>query len=137
MILVTGATGHLGNAVIQSLVKKGVPAHEITALVRDENKAVHLKDQGIQMRVGNYNDYDSLKEALRGVDKLLLISSNELADSLIQQKDVINAAKENGVQYIVYTSMEIHDYETTAIPFVTRFIKRQLIILKRPELPIL
>jgi NAD(P)H dehydrogenase (quinone) len=123
MILVTGATGHLGNAAIQSLLKKGVPAHEITALVRDENKAVNLKDQGIQIRIGNYNDYNSLKEALQGVDKLLLISSNEVADSLVQQKNVINAAKENGVQHIVYTGMEIKNYDTTAIPFVSQVHK--------------
>jgi len=123
MILVTGATGHLGNAAIQSLLKKGVPAHEITALVRDENKAVNLKDQGIQIKIGNYNDYNSLKEALQGVDKLLLISSNEVADSLIQQKSVINAAKENGVGHIVYTGMEIKNYETTAIPFVSQVHK--------------
>ena len=130
MILVTGATGHLGNAAIQSLLKKGVPAHKITALVRDENKAVHLKDQGIQIRLGNYNDYNSLKEALRGVDKLLLISSNEVADSLVQQKNVINAAKENGVQHIVYTGMEIKNYDTTAIPFVSQVHKATADYLK-------
>jgi NAD(P)H dehydrogenase (quinone) len=130
MILVTGATGHLGNAAIQSLLKKGVPAHKITALVRDENKAVHLKDQGIQIRLGNYNDYNSLKEALRGVDKLLLISSNEVADSLVQQKNVINAAKEKGVQHIVYTGMEIKNYDTTAIPFVSQVHKATADYLK-------
>jgi NAD(P)H dehydrogenase (quinone) len=130
MILVTGATGHLGNAAIQSLLKKGVPAHEITALVRDENKAVNLKDQGIQIKIGNYNDYNSLKEALQGVDKLLLISSNEVADSLEQQKNVINAAKENGVQHIVYTGMEIKNYETTAIPFVSQVHKATTDYLK-------
>lgn len=123
MILVTGATGHLGNAAIQSLLKKGIPAHEITALVRDENKAVNLKNQGVQIRIGNYNDFNSLKEALKGIDKLLLISSNEVADSLVQQKNVINAAKENGVQHIVYTGMEIKNYETTAIPFVSQVHK--------------
>jgi NAD(P)H dehydrogenase (quinone) len=123
MILVTGATGHLGNAAIQSLLKRGVPAREITALVRDENKAAHLKDKGIQIRIGNYNDYNSLKKALQGVDKLLQISSNEVGDSLGQQKNVISAAKENGVGHIVYTGMEIQDYEETAIPFVTQVHK--------------
>ena len=47
-MLVTGATGHLGNAAIQSLLNKGVPAHEIIALVRDENKAAGLKSKGVQ-----------------------------------------------------------------------------------------
>jgi NAD(P)H dehydrogenase (quinone) len=119
MILVTGATGHLGNAAIQSLLKKGVPAREITALVRDETKAVNLKNQGIQIKIGNYNDYNSLVDALEGVDKLFLISSNDVTgDTLLQHKNVINAAKGNGVQHIVYISQEIKDDETTAIPFV-------------------
>lgn len=119
MILVTGATGHLGNAAIRSLLEKGVPANKITALARDENKAVNLSEQGVQIKIGNYNDYDSLKEALQGVDKLFLISSNDVeADTLLQHKNVINAAKENGVQHIVYISQEIKDDETTAIPFV-------------------
>jgi len=130
MILVTGATGHLGNAAIQSLLNKGVRANEITALIRDENKAIHLKNQGIQLRIGNYNDYNSLKAALQGVEKLLLVSSNEVADSLIQQKNVIDAAKENGVQHIVYTSMEIKNYDTTAIPFVSQVHKTTTDYLK-------
>jgi len=119
MILVTGATGHLGNAAIQSLLKKGIPAHEITALVRDENKAANLSEQGVLLKTGNYNDYNSLVDALKGVHKLFLISSNDVAaDTLLQHKNVINAAKENGVQHIVYISQEIMDDETTAIPFV-------------------
>lgn len=131
MILVTGATGHLGNAAIQSLLNKGVPANEITALVRDENKAAHLKGKGIQIKIGNYNDYNSLKEALQGADKLLLISSNEvMADTLAQHKNVINAAKENGVKHIVYTSMDIKDFETTAIPYVVQVHKDTVDYLK-------
>jgi NAD(P)H dehydrogenase (quinone) len=119
MILVTGATGYLGNAAIQSLLKKGVSPHEIAALVRDENKAANLSEQGVQLKTGNYNDYNSLVDALKGVDKLFLISSNDVAaDTLLQHKNVINAAKKNGVQYIVYISQEIKDDETTAIPFV-------------------
>ena len=119
MILVTGATGHLGNAAIRSLLEKGVPANKITALVRDENKAGNLSEQGVHLKTGNYNDYNSLVDALEGVDKLFLISSNDVAaDTLLQHKNVINAAKENGVQHIVYISQEIKDDETTAIPFV-------------------
>lgn len=119
MILVTGATGHLGNAAIRSLLEKGVPASKITALVRDENKAANLSEQGVQLKTGNYNDYNSLVDALEGVDKLFLISSNDVAaDTLLQHKNVINASKENGLQHIVYISQEIKDDETTAIPFV-------------------
>src|SRR5215216_2610669 len=114
MILVTGATGHLGNAGIQSLLAKGVPANEITALVRDKNKAANLSELGVHLKTGNYNDYESLVKALEGVDKIFLISSNDMtSDPLIQHKNVINAAKENGVQHIVYISQEVNDDEQT------------------------
>lgn len=119
MILITGATGGLGNATIQSLLAKGVQPNEITALVRNENKAADLKNKGVQIKVGDYNDYGSLKAALTGVDKLLLISSNEMVDRLIQHKNVINAAKENGVRHIVYTGIDIRGFEETAIPHVS------------------
>ncbi|MEO7048663.1 MAG: SDR family oxidoreductase [Ferruginibacter sp.] len=119
MILITGATGGLGNATIDSLLQKGVPANNIIALVRDETKATNMKQKGIQIRVGNYNDYHSLKDALSGVDKLLLISSNEMVDRLVQHKNVIDAAIENNVAHIIYTGIDIRSFEDTAIPHVS------------------
>jgi NAD(P)H dehydrogenase (quinone) len=120
MILITGATGHLGKDVIQSLLHKGVPAEDIIALVRDENKAKDLVEKGIQIKIGNYHDYDSLKEALRGVDKLLLVSSNGIVDRLNQHKNVINAAIENNVKHIVYTSIDIKSFKDTVISHVSQ-----------------
>lgn len=119
MILVTGATGNFGNATIQFLLKKGISASEISALVRDENKAAELKAQGVNIKIGDYDNYNSLKNALQGVDKLLLISSNEPFKGLEQQMNVINAAKETGVKHIVYTGLETKTFENSAIPFVT------------------
>jgi len=120
MILVTGATGHLGKATIDSLLEKGTPAGSIAALVRSENKATELKDKGVQIRVADYTDYKALKIALAGVEKLLLVSSSDMSDRLTQHKNVINAAIENGVKHIAYTSIDINDFETTAIPYVTQ-----------------
>lgn len=135
MILITGATGHLGSATIKSLLSKGFPASEIAALVRDENKAAGLKDMGVQIKTGQYNDYDSLKNALRGVDKLLLISSNEMVDRLVQHKNVINAAKENGVKHIIYTGIDIKSFEETAIPHVSKIHKDTADYLKETGIP--
>ncbi|MBC7796099.1 MAG: SDR family oxidoreductase, partial [Pyrinomonadaceae bacterium] len=42
MILITGATGQLGTAIIRHLLKR-TSADKIAALVRDENKAVDFK----------------------------------------------------------------------------------------------
>ncbi|MDJ1478868.1 SDR family oxidoreductase [Cytophagaceae bacterium YF14B1] len=135
MILVTGATGGLGNATIQALLKKGFPANEISALVRDEHKAADLKSAGIQIKIGNYNEYDSLKTALVGVDKLLLVSSNEMVDRLVQHKNVINAALENGVKHIVYTGIDIVSYETTVIPYVSQIHKDTADYLQEVGIP--
>jgi NAD(P)H dehydrogenase (quinone) len=118
MILVTGATGHFGNAALQTLLKKGIPASKITALVRDEKKAGDLKNQGITVKTGNYDDYESLEKAFEGVDKLLFISSNDPEHGLDQHKNVLNAAKKNNVGHIVYTSQETRNGKHTSIPFV-------------------
>lgn len=123
MMLVTGATGHLGNAAIESLLNKGVPAGDITAFVRDENKAAGLKAKGVRIKTGHYNDYHSLKNALQGVDKLLFVSSSDRGDRLVQHKNVINAAIENDVKHIVYTGIDIKSYATTAIPYVSQIHK--------------
>ena len=120
MILVTGATGHLGTATIKSLLEKGIAANDIAALVRDENKGTGLKEKGVQIKLGDYTNYESLKNALQGVDKLLLVSSSDMSDRLIQHKNVINAAKENGVKHIVYTGIDIKSFEATAIPYVSQ-----------------
>ena len=105
MIFIAAATSQLGNLVIQSLLEK-IPASQIIAGVRDTNKAQNLSDKGITLRIANYNDPDGLERALLGVDKLLLISSGDIAASRQQQHaNVIDAAKKAGVGLIAYTSI--------------------------------
>jgi len=110
MILVTGATGNLGKATINSLLNKGILANNIAALVRDESKSTEFKSKGIQVRIGDYQNFDSLKSSFEDVDKLLLISSSsEIAQRFEQHKNVINAAKVAGVNHIIYTSFDMKD----------------------------
>lgn len=135
MILITGATGHLGTATINSLLDKGTPANQITALVRDENKAADLKAKGVQLRIGDYKNYDSLKAALQGIEKVLLVSSSDLDDRLTQHKNVINAAKENGVKHIVYTSIDIKSFDHSSIPYVSQIHIDTANYIREVELP--
>jgi len=110
MILVTGATGNLGKATINSLLNKGISAKNIAALLRDESKSAEFKSKGIQVRIGDYQNFDSLKSAFQDVEKLLLISSSSvIAQRFEQHKNVINAAKETGVSHIIYTSFDMKD----------------------------
>lgn len=102
MIAITGASGHLGKATIGFLINKIDPAN-IIAVVRDPEK---MKDfPGIQVRVADYDDAASLRDALSGVKTLLQISSASYGDHATQQeKNVVDAASGAGVQHIVYTS---------------------------------
>lgn len=104
MILVTGATGGFGNNAIRALLKKGVPASQIAALVRDVSKAGDLKALGVAIRTGNYSDYDSLLSAFRGADQLLFVSGSEVEERAAQHDHVVRAAMEAGVDHVVYTS---------------------------------
>jgi NAD(P)H dehydrogenase (quinone) len=135
MILITGATGHFGKAAIHSLLEKGVAAKHITALVRHENKAAELIEKGIQVKTGDYHDYGSLKVALKGVDKLLLVSSSDLNDRLAQHRNVIDAAKENGIKHIAYTSIDIKSFEASVIPLVSQIHSDTADYLKASGIP--
>lgn len=104
-ILVTGATGGLGKAVVENLLKTVGPA-TISVLVRDPAKAADLQAQGVTVKPGDYNDYASLVAAFKGVDKLFLVSGNDIPNRVPQHTNVLNAAKEAGVQHVVYTSFQ-------------------------------
>ena len=77
MIVVTGATGHLGRLVVESLLEK-VSSREIAAVVRDPDKAKDLAARGIEVRRGDYSKPETLRTALAGAHKLLLISTSEV-----------------------------------------------------------
>ncbi|KLV71253.1 SDR family oxidoreductase [Citrobacter sp. MGH110] len=104
MIAITGATGQLGQYVIESLLKT-VPASQIAAIVRNPAKATALSQQGITVRQADYSDEAALTAALQGIDKLLLISSSEVGQRAPQHRNVINAAKAAHVKFIAYTSL--------------------------------
>ncbi len=104
MIVVTGATGQLGRLVIKHLISK-IGASEIIAAVRTPEKARDLSALGVQVREADYSRPETLKAALRGAEKVLLISSSELGQRAEQHRNVIEAAKSEGVSLIAYTSL--------------------------------
>ncbi|MDQ6636491.1 MAG: SDR family oxidoreductase [Candidatus Dormibacteraeota bacterium] len=101
-IAVTGATGQLGRLVVERLLERSVAAEHVVAIVRDPAKAGDLEARGVDVRLGDYADANTLPAALAGVDVLLLISGQ--GRFLAQHAAVIDAARQAGVRRVVYTS---------------------------------
>ena len=113
MILVTGATGHLGQSVVQQL-NQHLEKNEFAVLARNLEKAKPYINDHIEVRHGDFDQPESLIQAFQGIDKLLLISTME-QNRFEQHKNVIDAAKKAGVKHIVYTSLAIQNIETSAV----------------------
>lgn len=101
MILVTGANGHLGHHVVEQLIAK---KQQVVAGVRSPEKAQALAAKGAELRWLDYNKPESFEGALKGVDRVLLISGNEFGKRVEQHSALIAAAKKAGVKLLVYTS---------------------------------
>ncbi len=118
MIIVTGATGKLGRLVIAGLLES-VPPAQIVAAVRTPEKAADLAALGVQVRQADYTEPATLRPALAGADKVLLISSSDLgagSDARVaQHQAVIAAAKGAGIKLLAYTSMLRADTSVLAL----------------------
>lgn len=102
---ITGSTGKFGLTAVKTLLED-VAASDVVALARNEEKAKKLLPAGVEIRPGSYEDVDQLTDSLKGIDRLLFISSQPggKIDRLDQHKNVIKAAKNAGVNFIAYTS---------------------------------
>ncbi|TYP96472.1 NAD(P)H dehydrogenase (quinone) [Tenacibaculum adriaticum] len=112
-ILVTGATGNLGSSVIETLLKN-IPAQNISALVREEERIVEIQAKGITIFQGDYDNVFALESAMANVDTVLLISAGDQGDRMQQHRNVIDTAKKSGVKNIAYTSRAMRNRETLA-----------------------
>lgn len=112
-IAVTGASGQLGRLIVTSLLET-VPAEHVVAIVRNPEKAQDLAGKGVEIRAADYEDASSLAAALKGIDRLVLVSANEIGKRLAQHRNVIEAAKAAGVKLLAYTSL-LHA-DTSALP---------------------
>lgn len=96
-IAITGATGQLGRLAVAALKARGV---QPIALARDPSKGADL---ALETRAFDYLRVDPA--ALKGIDTLVLISSNDFEDRAGQHRRVVAAAKAAGVGRILYTSI--------------------------------
>src|SRR5215212_65413 len=91
-ILVTGATGNVGSAVLDNL---GTTDGNLRTLAHDESSARSLKDRGVEAVVGDFLEPETLGPALEGMSTVLLITPIH-PEQVTQASNVINAAKDSG-----------------------------------------
>lgn len=104
-ILVTGATGKFGSKVMETLLKS-VPADSLAVSVRDTGKAEALKDLGVEIRKGDFDDSETLATTFKGIDRLLIISTDGDNETRIRQHgNAVAAALKAEVKFIAYTSV--------------------------------
>ncbi|MDO3675442.1 NAD(P)H-binding protein [Paenibacillus ehimensis] len=98
-ILVTGATGTVGQHVTELLVKRGSP---VRALSRKPEQARTKLPEGVPISAGNLMKPETLRDALQGVEAMfLIISSDEPGADLNTDPQVVELAEAAGVKRVV------------------------------------
>jgi NAD(P)H dehydrogenase (quinone) len=103
--LVTGAGGQLGRRVLELLLE--AKPGGLLATTRHPDKLADLARRGVEVRKADFDDPASLAAAFKGADRLLLISTDDLANPgkrLVQHRAAVAAAGEAGARHVVYTS---------------------------------
>ena len=106
-ILVTGANGNLGSKIVEQLLLK-TSTDNIVVGVRDinSNKAMQYMEQGIEVRVTDFEDINTLKASFAGIDRLFIVSTFGDYETVIRQHThAVDAAKAAHVKQIVYSSV--------------------------------
>jgi uncharacterized protein YbjT (DUF2867 family) len=103
-ILVTGASGNIGSEIVKQLL--GVaPAFSIKAAVHSRQNVKNVKD-GDRVKVIpiDYNESDTLREALKDVDKLFLLTP-DVPNAAYLASNAVTEAKKAGIRHIVKQSV--------------------------------
>src|SRR5215207_3990544 len=112
LIAVTGATGEVGGRVARRLAERDVRQRLV---VRDPSRAPDLEGAEVA-RASNYDARDEMEAALRDAEILFLVSGEEARNRVEQHKSAVDAAKDAGVERIVYLSW-FHASLDTAFTF--------------------
>jgi uncharacterized protein YbjT (DUF2867 family) len=97
MILITGSTGMFGGRVLECLLRSKAP---VRGLTRSQDKAATIRSRGAEAVVGDLDEPETLPAALRGVDRVFLVSA---MDEHIARREtnLIRAAAASGVRQVV------------------------------------
>src|SRR6266849_6583692 len=129
LVLVTGATGKQGGAVVEALLIRG---HQVRALTRNSasSAANRLREQGVEIAVGDFTDHDSLVRAAHGADAVYAMSTPQEHGAKIeiaQGITITDAAKAAGVVHFVYSSVASANRATGVPHFDSKYaVERHL-----------
>ncbi|WP_162460463.1 MULTISPECIES: NmrA family NAD(P)-binding protein [unclassified Mycolicibacterium] len=116
-VLVTGATGAQGGAVVDALLAASIP---VRALVRDMSSlaAQRLTARGVSLRVGSFDDLDSIIDAAKGVAGVFSMQTASPVDPESEVRaatNIVTAARQVGATTLVHTSVaRANDYQNFA-----------------------
>ena len=99
----TGASGRYGRLATEKLIAQG-RARDLILITRTPAKLADCAQAGCEVRYGDFDRPESLRAALRGADKLMLISGTRVGARVRQHRAAIDAAVAADVRHIVYTS---------------------------------
>ena len=128
-LLITGGTGSFGNAVIQRFLATDIG--QIRVFSRDEKKQedmrLLLRDPRIRFFIGDVREYNSIAQAVKGVDYIFHAAALKQVPScefypmeavrtnILGAENVLNAAVDNGVERMVVLSTDKAVYPINAM----------------------
>lgn len=101
MILVSGATGTNGSALVEELAARGVP---VRAMVRAPDKAGSVEREGVEAVVADFGAPETLDAALEGVEKAFVVTPPDPREPE-WERNFVDAAKRAGVRHVVKLSV--------------------------------
>jgi uncharacterized protein YbjT (DUF2867 family) len=110
VIVVTGATGQQGGAVLRHLLNTYSNYFDVKALTRDPEKAKAKIPIGAEIVKGDFNDVESLKEAFKGAYGVFCVTDfwhmSEKENEKTHAKNLADACKHNNVSHVVWSTLE-------------------------------
>ena len=110
----TGASGRYGRLATEKLIAQG-RARDLILITRAPAKLADCEQAGCEVRYGDFDKPETLRAAVSGADKLMLISGTRVGARVRQHRAAIDAAAVTGVRHIVYTSFVNVDPANPAI----------------------
>lgn len=142
-VMITGGTGSFGNTVLKRLLSTDV--REIRIFSRDEKKQedmrIGLNHHKLRFYIGDVRDYDSVRQAIKGVDYVFHAAALKQVPScefypmeavrtnVIGTENVLNAATENGVERVIVLSTDKAVYPINAMG-ISKAMAEKLMIAK-------